>query len=371
MVSVKETRIGVPWDKRTPYERWVEDDLKMELQRGYAAGNFKSTPVRPWHERGIGASFYDIIGAESLAGLYVGELAPGTSSNPTKQLYDEVIFIIEGSGSTTVETPKGQISFEWGPNSLFAIPLNCPYRLHNGSGAKRARFLSTNTLPIIYNLFRDTKFIYGADHDFGRIDPDADPSEAVLYQPDAKHERTAVNLYETTFVPDVLAVKRSSYSERGSGNNTAYFELANSVISAHLADHPGLQFFNPHKHGPSAFVFILSGTGYSIMWQDGGEEVRFDWPEDDIGLIVPPNMWWHGHFGTSPRNIQLAVKLRSRKIPINHLFDKTHKHIKEGGTVLHYGDLPKSLRDRIWSTYEEECRKKGHEAKTPSLVGAN
>ena len=371
MVNVTQTVTGVPWDKRTPYERWVEDDLKLDLQRGYAAGNFKHTAVKPWHERGIGASFYDIIGAESLAGLYVGELAPGKSSNPTRQLYDEVIFIVEGSGSTTVETPKGQISFEWGPNSLFAIPLNCSFRMHNGSGAKRVRFLSTNTLPIIYNLFRDPSFIYNTDHDFKRIDPDVDPASATLYQPDAKHERTAVNLYETTFVPDVLAVKRSSYAERGSGNNTAYFELANSVISAHLADHPGLKFFNPHKHGPAAFVFILSGSGYSIMWEDNGNEVRFDWPEDDIGLIVPPNMWWHGHFGTSPRNIQLAVDLRSRKIPINHLYEKTHKHISEGGTVLHYKDLPKALRDRIWSTYEEECRKKGFEAKTPDMIGAN
>jgi mannose-6-phosphate isomerase-like protein (cupin superfamily) len=171
MVNVTQTVKGVPWDKRTPFERWVEDDLKLDLQRGYAAGNFKHTAVKPWHERGIGASFYDIVGAESLGGLYVGELAPGKSSNPTKQLYDEVIFIIEGSGSTTVETPKGQISFEWGPNSLFAIPLNSSYRLHNGSGTKRARFLSTNTLPIVYNLFRDTSFIYGSDHDFKRIDP--------------------------------------------------------------------------------------------------------------------------------------------------------------------------------------------------------
>ena len=56
MVNVTQTIKGVPWDKRTPFERWVEDDLKLDLQRGYAAGNFKHTAVKPWHERGIGAS---------------------------------------------------------------------------------------------------------------------------------------------------------------------------------------------------------------------------------------------------------------------------------------------------------------------------
>lgn len=368
MVSVSATHIGIPWDRRTPYERWVEDDLKLELQRGYAAGNFKKTALRPWKERGFNASFYDIIGAESLAGMFVGEIPPGQSSEPTKQMYDEVIFIISGTGSTTVDTPKGRISFEWNPRSLFAVPLNHTYQLHNGSGQEPVRFISVNTLPIVYNLYRDPSFIYGCSHQFDRIDPTADPSDAVLYKPDEKHERTAVNLYETTFVPDVVAVPRSGFAERGTGNRTAYFELANSVISVHLAEIPGLQFFNPHRHGPSAFVFVLEGTGYSTMWQDGGEEVRFDWPEDDIGLIVPPNMWWHGHFVTSPRSIQLAIKLRSRKIPINHLFDKTHKHISEGGTVLKFKDLPKDLRERVWSTYIEECAKKGHQVKTPEMA---
>jgi hypothetical protein len=46
----------------------------------------------------------------------------------------------------------------------------------------------------------------------------------------------------------VLAVKRSSYAERGAGNNTAYFELAGSVISAHLAEKHHLYQILMHKH---------------------------------------------------------------------------------------------------------------------------
>jgi mannose-6-phosphate isomerase-like protein (cupin superfamily) len=365
-MATTKTHVGIPWDGRTAYERWVEDDLALDLHRGYAAGNLSKVPVKPWAERGIGAAFYDIIGAESLAGLYVGEIAPGASSKPWRQLCDEVIFIISGSGSTSVETPKRTISFEWGKHSLFAVPLNHPYRLHNGSGTEPVRFVSVNTIPIVYNLFRDKRFVFGVDWNFDRIDVDADPADMELYQPDAKHERTAVNLYETSFVPDVLAVPRSSFAEKGEGNNTAYFELANSVISAHLAQHPGLQFYNPHRHGPSAFVFTLPGaTGYTTMWQEGRPEVRFDWPEDDYGVVVPPNMWWHGHFGTSPSAYQLAVKLRSRKIPLNHLFDKTHKTVAEGGTLLRYKDLPEELRTRVWSTYVAECKKRGYEVKEP------
>src|SRR3979490_100823 len=158
-MATTKTQVGVPWDGRTAYERWVE--------------------------RGISAAFYDIIGAESLAGMYVGEIAPGHSSKPARQLCDEVIYIMSGRGSTTVDTPKGPISFEWGPRSLFAVPLNHRYQLHNNSGRDPARFLSVNTIPIVYNLFRDAKFVFGSEWQFDRINADTNLADNVLYQPDA------------------------------------------------------------------------------------------------------------------------------------------------------------------------------------------
>src|ERR1700746_2980257 len=112
-MATTTTRTGVPWDGRTAYERWVEDDLALDLYRGYSASGLRTVPVKPWAERGISAAFFDIIGAESLAGMYVGEIAPGQSSAPARQLCDEVIYIVAGRGSTTVETAKGPLSFEW------------------------------------------------------------------------------------------------------------------------------------------------------------------------------------------------------------------------------------------------------------------
>jgi gentisate 1,2-dioxygenase len=134
--------------------------------------------------------------------------------------------------------------------------------------------------------------------------------------------------------------------------------MGRSVISAHVSEVPGRGFYNPHRHGPSAFVFSLGGPGYSLMWQDdAGHVERFDWPEDDVGVIVPPNMWWHGHFATKANVLTLAIKLRSRFVPINRLYDRSHKHVSEGGTVRRYEDLEESLRTKIWDTYVSECAK--------------
>jgi len=366
-MKLVETTVGVNRDARTPFERWVEDDLKLEIVRGYGAGPLGSLTLRPWAERNLDAVFVDLIGAESLAGMYVAELPAGRSTLRTRQLFEETFYVLRGHGSTTIETPHGTIQFEWGERSLFAIPLNCPYQLHNGSGTKTARVVSVNTLPIVYSLYRDHRFVFGTDHDFDRFSPQlvADPSEARLYRPDAAHSRTAVDLYDTLFIPDILRLARTDFRERGAGTSAVYIETVKSAISNHICEVPGRRFFNPHRHGPSAYVFMIEGTGYSLMWPDGGAMVRYDWPVGDVGVIVPPNMWWHGHFVTSPNAIQLAVKLRSRFNPINHLFEKSHIPVAEGGKVLRFGDLDDALREHIWGTFVEECKQQGFTAVPP------
>ena len=52
----------------------------------------------------------------------------------------EVIAVLSGRGSTTVWNDKGdRLAFEWGPGSLFAIPLNAAHQHFNGSGTEPAR----------------------------------------------------------------------------------------------------------------------------------------------------------------------------------------------------------------------------------------
>ena len=51
--------------------------------------------------------------------------------------------MLAGHGSTTIEIADGRKhSFEWGPKSLFALPLNARYQHFNSSGqrARAARF---------------------------------------------------------------------------------------------------------------------------------------------------------------------------------------------------------------------------------------
>ena len=58
-------------------------------------------------------------------------LAPGAERRPEKHMFEELIFIISGSGATTVWNPgEPKLTFEWQKGSLFAIPLSSWLSLH-------------------------------------------------------------------------------------------------------------------------------------------------------------------------------------------------------------------------------------------------
>ena len=69
--------------------------------------------------------------------------------------------------TTTVTAADGRKhTFEWGPKSLFSVPLNSKYRHFNGSGREPARLAATNNLTWLMNLFRTESFIYDNAHQF-------------------------------------------------------------------------------------------------------------------------------------------------------------------------------------------------------------
>ena len=99
--------------------------------------------------------------------MFVFEIPPGGSSSPQRHLYEEVDYVLEGSGSTQIELADGKKrSFEWGPRSLFAIPLNAKHRHFNASGRERALMVTTTDMPLIMNTFHNEKFIFDTDFEF-------------------------------------------------------------------------------------------------------------------------------------------------------------------------------------------------------------
>jgi gentisate 1,2-dioxygenase len=83
-------------------------------------------------------------------------------------------------------------------------------------------------------------------------------------------------------------------------NKGRWFELSgNRVLSAHLAElSPGSNSVR-HRHTTEAYIYIVAGSGFSIVNYDGEPEERIEWSE---GSLFSPPVWaWHQHFNPDPK----------------------------------------------------------------------
>src|SRR4051812_26110363 len=231
----------------------------------------------PWARLGdgIGGAFVHLKGRGDFLGLQIIDLPPGGRTAPLRHLYDEVFYVLSGRGSASIDL--GPISggqgksatFEWGPRSLFSPPLNQPFQLFNGSGREPARLVSANNLPFLLNLFRNERFLFGNAFAFPeRIGPDkhfAGDGEFLPLKP-GKH------MWETNFVPDLATFELPEWEARGAGSRNIKIILADSVMHAHTSEMPVGTYKKAHRHGAGAHVLALTGSGYTLLWNDGDAE---------------------------------------------------------------------------------------------------
>ena len=87
----------------------------------------------PWDRFGLNGAICLLKGRDDFTALFTFEISPGGHSERIRHIYEDVVYVLSGHGSTVVEAPDGgRHSFEWGPHSLFSIPLNSSHQHFNG-----------------------------------------------------------------------------------------------------------------------------------------------------------------------------------------------------------------------------------------------
>jgi oxalate decarboxylase/phosphoglucose isomerase-like protein (cupin superfamily) len=338
-------------EKETPYTRWVRDE-GLEIIPAIYVQNLRTVELKPWARRGGNAVFVNHDASRTSNDSYVMEIPPGKKLEPHRQLYEEMILILDGRGSTTVWNKEGKrITFEWGPGSLFAIPLNAWHQHFNGSGKESARYIGVTNAPPVVNLYEDIDFVFNTDYDFkSRFNGEPDYFAA-------KDDQQGL-LLKTNFVADAVNLPLISAKERGAGGGHIRFSMAKGSMNSHISQFPIGTYKKGHAHGPGAYVIILSGEGYSLMWPEGEEPKRYEW---EVGtLIVPPNMWFHQHFNTGKTPARyLAFKHEVVSIRNAQGVPKAWISRRVGGDQIDYVDERKNIRDE----FEQELKKRGIETK--------
>jgi quercetin dioxygenase-like cupin family protein len=337
---------------RDPYSEWasregvpVIEDFGVDLM---------AVEGKRWPRFGVDGAIVHLKGRGDFISVFMLEIRAGGKTVPQRHLYEQVIYVLAGQGSTTIEVAPGQTSsFEWGPGSLFAIPLNVRYQHFNGSGAEPVRLSVTNNLCIMMKLFGNDQFIF--DNGF------AFPAEALKQHPfsgegDYIPGPRGRLMWETNFVPDLHSAELLSDDKRGKSSANQIFILADCKMHAHCSLMPVGTYKNAHRHGA-----------------DGDKEfVRVDWRPGC--MFAPPDQMFHQHFNTSPQPARyMATALGNSRYPFT---EKNRQgklgvdvSVKEGGLQIEFEDQD----PRIHKMYLEALAKNGVACTmtwVPQTVGA-
>jgi quercetin dioxygenase-like cupin family protein len=315
----------------------------IPVVRGFAIGDLRTVEVKPWARKGGSGTFINLDGTGGNNDAYVCEIPPGQSLRPQRHLFEEMIYVLEGVGSTTVWYREDRTaSFEWKAGSLFAVPLNAWHRHYNLRGTRPARYVAVTTAPIVMNLFHNTEFVFDNPFTFeDRFTHEQDyfrDGQLFLNQKGNQH------IWTTNFVPDANAVHLYSRAARGAGGRMAFFEMAHNTTCAHISEFPAGTYKKGHRHGPGAHVIVLSGQGYSLLWPEGNASTQVDWQAGS--MVVPPNQWFHQHFNTGPEPARyLALRWGGSKryaglstTGANNRLADAYVDLKQGGSQIEYAD---------------------------------
>jgi uncharacterized RmlC-like cupin family protein len=329
-----------------PYMEWLQEQGPPIVED--FGVDLLAVETAPWDMLGANAAFVNLKGRGDFISVTLVEIPPGGATEPQRHLYEEVVYVLSGRGSTTIESADGkrQHSFEWGPKSLFALPLNARYRHFNASGSEPARFAATTNMPMQLNLFHNRDFVFANPWDFGeRLGSDKHFAGDGDFVP----TRPGRHMWETNFVPDLSSFELQQWNARGAGGSNMMFVLADGTMHAHMSEMPVGTYKKGHRHGADFHIYAVTGHGYTLLWYEGDEEFRrVEWRHGVV--YAPPDQMFHQHFNTSPEPARyLAVAFGGLRYPFSEDKRKTFMgmdvSLRAGGRQIEYEDEDPRIRE--------------------------
>ena len=147
------------WSKHYTYDQWMESQ-GIPIHKGFYVEDLRTLELGWWEERQCHSAFIQLLGQEGVSSARVTEIPPGKTLPPLKFGLDEMVYVVEGRGMTTVWAGQSgpKKSFEWQQHSLFLVPHNYHHQFSNMQGDKPVRLLHYSYLPITLSGVRDPNF---------------------------------------------------------------------------------------------------------------------------------------------------------------------------------------------------------------------
>lgn len=278
--------------ENTPYDRWVERHREeMPVFEGILIQDVRAEKLYPWPALGNNISgLYLRFSDYQLTDGRIIELPPAGKTESQRHFFEMDIYCISGSGYTIVQQEgKAEQRIDWQERALFSIPLNVRY-VHINESSAPARILAVSSFPLMMNVFDNERVIF--ENSFQMTE--RYNGESDYFQ---KEVRKSDGFTDANYIADALAFETVQQLYRREGASSMRWHIGgNRALSTHVAEMIPRIFKKAHRHSSDAFILILSGEGYSVIWSEGrfAERRRIDWQEGT--LFVPPIYWFHQHF---------------------------------------------------------------------------
>ena len=369
--------------KVTAYLRWMAEQ-GIPIHGGYGVFDVRVAERSHWEMTGTNAAFINLIGMEGFSGMQVVEIPPGGAIKPQKHLYQQLICILQGAGSTDVWTDdadRHKRTFEWGEFSMFSPPLNTNYCLYNLS-TEPVIYLAVNDAPMVMDLFHNNDFVFNNPYKF------TDRFQVEEEDYFSREQRIFTGgggmLWETNLIDNVAEALVDAQEKKGAAVKITIFDMAENSFAGHLTEWPTALYHKAHHHQGGAILLILRSIGYSLMWpQEVGvrpyqnsfadQVERVDW--GPYSVFSPPTKWFHQHFNTGDETArQLAFRPGgSAKNPTgfrqsgHRVVDGTpgvFVSYRKGGTLIEYEDEDPQIR----IDFEQDLKARGVVSKMPAFT---
>jgi gentisate 1,2-dioxygenase len=235
----------------------------------------------------------------------VHEIAPGTVSTIHRHSWDAMLFVVEGSGWTEVDGKR----YEWRPWDTIYLP-GWAWHRHGNDGSNNARFVSFGAQPLVELL--GLAVIEDAGHtDFSKLADrplstdaglGADPYSNRLRRLHAAGREFNESRIMTAYDDIIFRVSPRGARSGFLLDSTLGFKTQGITAVMHQLA-PGL-YQSRHRHGGEAWLFGVTGQGYSVI-----DDERVDWGPGD--LVVVDHWAWHQHFNASDTDLASLIRFHN------------------------------------------------------------
>ena len=259
------------------------------LVTGVVARQMATHPLAPRPKRDSRAAAFDELAGNTTLGIHMSEIAAGGYKRGHRHVDEAIMYIISGKGYSEMRQSdeKEDQRIDWQAGDVISIPANAWHKHYNLDPDEPCRQLAFKNTRLLRRLFNSRDFVYANDFRFhDRYDDQPDYWDLREPLPDGR--------IRTNILKRCIGEPLPEDPSLGEGvRQQGYMLGGHLMLNIALAEIAPGGHYRAHRRLAEEALYIISGSGRTHLWTEGGREETIRWSAGD--LISPPFNVWRQH----------------------------------------------------------------------------